>query len=715
MAPFTAAPHHDVLLLLLRAALLLIAARAMGEIAQRLKQPAVLGELLAGILLGPSLISGVVPALGHVIIPQSQLQGYLLEVVSMLGAIFLMIATGLETDLALIRRQARTAIGVSLGGIIVPFATGFWLGEIMPDSLLMNPLQRTVFSLFVATALSISAIPVIAKVLIDMQIIRRNIGQTIIAAGMTDDTIGWVMLSIVGGLAAGQHFRVDDALIAVGRVVGFLAISATVGFWAARRLTHWVLHHAKSSNLMLSVVIACALLWGALAHLLSLEAVLGAFIMGILFGQIPQLPEVVHDHIKGIGLGVFAPIFFAVAGLKVNASILLDPTLLGYTLLVIGVATFGKFAGAYVGARWFGRTDHWTALSYGAGLNARGAMEIIVATIGLQAGILSQDMFSMIVVMAMATSIMAPPLLRWTLRHIQLTDDELARLQHESTAAQSVIANVQRVLLPIRLRPGADALHPIEAALLEHMGRLQQLSVTLLNVARPGERAAGQALLDTLAHKFPHATAIKKVVESTAPADAILDEVQRGHDLLVLGASEHDPRADALFNPMVDYLVRVAPCPTMVVRGQRFTPEWTPQRILVPTNGNAAGRHAAELAFTLAAGTSSEVIIMNVVSRTLDSRIDITRTALERHWVAAQQIVEQLRQLGATYGVTARSLVHRGDSAKGAILEVAQQEDVNLIILGTDLRAGADRLFFGPRVEHILHTAPCPVILLNVG
>jgi Kef-type K+ transport system membrane component KefB len=154
--------------------------------------------------------------------------------------------------------------------------------------------------------------------------------------------------------------------------------------------------------------------------------------MGVIFGQMPRLPEDVHHKLITVSLGIFTPVFFAVAGLKVNVGALLTPQLILITLVVIAIATLGKVVGTYAGARLIGGREHWTALSFGAGLNARGAMEIIIATIGLQLGILSQDMFSIIVIMAMATSLMAPPALRWVLRHVVPEEQELERLRARS-------------------------------------------------------------------------------------------------------------------------------------------------------------------------------------------------------------------------------------------------------------------------------------------
>src|SRR5690625_6531674 len=149
MEIFSAAPHDDILMLVFQVAVLLLAARTCGEIAQRLGQPSVVGEILAGIILGPSLLSGLFPFIGDLVIPQNEVQGYLLELVSLMGAMFLLLLTGLETDIQLIRRHARTAISVSFGGIVVTFSSGFILGQYLPEFLLADPDQRLIFSLFV--------------------------------------------------------------------------------------------------------------------------------------------------------------------------------------------------------------------------------------------------------------------------------------------------------------------------------------------------------------------------------------------------------------------------------------------------------------------------------------------------------------------------------------------------------------------------------------
>lgn len=715
METFTAAPHADVLRLVMQVALLLFTARVLGEVARRYGQPSVVGEILAGILLGPSLLSSIVPALGEYIVPQTPVQGYLLEVVAMIGAMFLMLITGLETDLALIRRHFRTAIGVSLGGVSVTFATGFALGLLLPDTMRGANATELVFALFVGTAMCISAIPVIAKVLMDLQIMRRDLGQTIIAAGMSDDTIGWTLLSIVIGLASGSALGTFGIVAMTAKVLVFLALSFTVGGWAVRRLLVFVQHSRSSSiEMQITLVVVVMFVFAAITQALGFEAILGAFVTGILFGQLRRLPDAVHDGLTTFSMAIFSPVFFAVAGLKVNIWLLANLESVVLCLAVIAVASGGKIVGTYAGARLIGRQKHWNALAFGSALNARGAMEIVIATVGLSIGVLSNDMFSVIVIMAIVTSLAAPFALRRVLRHVEPTEEELARLEREELAAESFVASIHRVLLPIRLRDTTHVTYSIEAKVLERLEQTSPIALTLLTITRPGERAAGVEFLDQVSRLFPQKDLTKKVVEGTAPSELILDEASRGYDLMVLGASQ-DSNSRVLFNPMVDYLLRVSPCPTMVVRSSGDLDDWRPGHVLVPTNGSFSGKRAAEVGIAVASSSDDRVSILNVVVRTQHGNpLDADGELFQRQLGNARHMVDELKTLATKHNVNADADVRVGRDPESVILEMARKESSDLIILGTNLRIGTQRLFLGPRVERILNNAPCPVIVINI-
>lgn len=430
-----------------------------------------------------------------------------------------------------------------------------------------------------------------------------------------------------------------------------------------------------------------------------LEPVLGAFAIGIMFGRSPRLPSGTIRQLEAIALGVFAPIFFAVAGLKVDVAAILEPRLIGITLGVIAVATFGKVAGAYIGARFLSGQDHWSALAYGSGLNARGALEIIIATIGLSLGILSQTMFSIIVVMAVVTSLMAPVALRYTVTRADLGDEERDRLRREAALSNSFIGGVRRVLVPIR--PGSDVGHTreLQVAILDRLSSLQDMAVTLIAVVPPGEKTTAGRQLAGVERLFRVGRVRTRVVTGD-PVEAILTEAERDYDLMVLGTPNIEGGPDSLFGRAIDELIKLSPCPTLLARG--VAGDDTTSRILVPTNGTAAARRAAELAFAIAEE-----------STTVDGLHVVTPSLVGGSRDHSSEVTAELEVVGDAMGKTPQTAVRRHDSAESGILAYIEETEPDLLILGTEVRAGTTRLHLGPGVETLVRTAPCPVVVLN--
>lgn len=708
--------HNDILKLLIQVSVLLITARFFGELAQRIGQPSVLGEILAGIILGPSLLGSLLPFIHGWIIPVTEIQKNLLEVITLIGAMFLLLITGLETDLPLIKHHAKKAIATALGGLIIPFAAGYIFSLYVPDNLLVDPSQRIIFGLFLASAMSLSAIPVIAKVLIDLKLIRRDIGQVTIAAGMIDDTAAWILLSIVLGLIGGDVISTGTILYSIGKVLLFVGLSFYLGKIIARHLLSYTLNKINSRDKILTLIVVFTFLLGAAAQAINLEAVLGAFIAGIIFAQIPSIPVESIKKVESTAFGIFAPIFFASAGLKVNLLDLFMGNLIFIGISLLAIAIVSKILGAYLGSRLLTKTDHWTALSYGAGLNARGAIQIIVATIGLSFAILSQEIYSLIIITAVVTSLMAPVMLRWTLSHVKPEEQELKRLEQEERLKGNLLNIVHRVLLPVRKRD-LSKINPskiIEARILERLGRKTDLSVTLLTISGESDRVESQQFLNTLGEFFRNLPVIKKTVESKNPLESILDEVRKDYDLLIVGATERNKNSDMIFNPIVDNLVRLAPCPSIVVQSSNVSEDWRPSRILVPTNGSLAAKRAAEVAFGIAYHEHDQVHILNVVeSKDGYSSLDIEGSLKERRLTFAHQTVEELKKLGESLNVSTFTEIEVGQEPDSVILKMSSEKNFDLIILGTDIRPGTDKLYLGPRVERILNNCTCPVLVVN--
>lgn len=718
MEIFRAASHDDVLMLLVQIVVLLAAARGLSELVSRFKQPGVIGEILAGILLGPSFAAALFPGLYGIIVPTEAVQGYLLETISLLGALFLLLITGLEMDLALIRRHARTALGVSFGGIVVTFVSGYTLGQLLPETLLSGKENRLITSLFLATAMSISAIPVLARVLMEMKLMRRNLGQTMIAAGMSDDTVGWILLSVVIGLAGGNGLGVGDVAWIVSKVLLFIAFSFTVGSYAVSHALSLVQRHAIIPGALFTVIVLTMFTLSAITQALGLEPVLGAFVAGIVLARGGGIPKQAHETLQVISFSVFSPIFFAVAGLKVNLAFLLDAEMAVLTVIVIVIATAGKILGTYLGARLIGRQNHLTALSFGAGLNARGAMEILIATIGLSLGILSQDLFSIIVIMAIVTSLIAPPMLRWVVQRIPPDADEERRLKQEAILADSPIHSLNRVLLPVRIDPEGASSRIIEAGILNLLGSTNRLQIELLNIPyKAAEKQQGLDYLKKIRPLFHVEKMILRAVPGKEPAAIILDEARAGCDLLMLGAPrDNDLRGGGLFNPIIDTIVRQSPCPTLVVSKGTVNWQWSPRRILVPVNGSAPSRNAAQLAFQLA-DKDTVVIILNVIEeqRRGLSGIFANPFRMTRLEQIQRDIVEEIAAMGEIFETKAEHEVVFARAYDREVLRYAQANQIDLILMGTSVRSGPTRLFLGSRVENIVLQAECPVAVLNVN
>jgi Kef-type K+ transport system membrane component KefB/nucleotide-binding universal stress UspA family protein len=699
---FSAASHSEVLQLVIQIAVLLAAARFLGGLSQRLGQPAVVGEILAGVILGPSLLSGLIPWVEQRIIPQTPAQGYMLEVVALIGVMLLLVITGFETDLALIRRRIGVALGVGAGGLVVPFALGLLLGFVLPESLVGDPSERTVFALFVATALAISAIPVLAKILMDLDLMRREFGQTLLAAGMLNDLSGWAMLGIVTALASAQTLNVGIVLQTIGMVVVFVLATITVGRFVVERGLGLIQDRFRGPDLILTLVVVLAFGWGAFSQALRLEPVLGAFAIGILFGGLPRLPTDVVQKLESMALAVFAPIFFAVAGLKVDIGAILQPDLLLIAVVVILVATVGKVAGAYIGARYLSGQDHWSALAYGAGLNARGAVEIIIATIGLSLGILTTEMFSIIVLMAVVTSVAAPAGLRYCLARVTPGDEEEMRLAREEVLRGSFVSGLRRVLVPVRPRIGQVGTQTIQAVLVARLGETNDISTTILAVAGEKDRVMAGAYLTALRNVFRGGTTTR-IVSNQDPVGAILHEAEADYDLLVIGTPTMSGSGNSVFGPVIDDLIKLSKTPTLVVKGENVPEDWAPHRILVPASASISSKNAADLAFAIA-GMDAVVTGVHVVT---PSRLSGMRPNI------ALDVTAEFEIVATRMGQNAETEVREAEDVETGILEAIDEFGADLLILGTSVRAGTTHLHLGPRVEYLTRLAPCPVVILN--
>jgi K+:H+ antiporter len=405
---------HQLLVFLLQVALLLMLARCLGRIAEKVRMPAIVGELLTGVILGPSLLGILAPGFAGWLFPSDPNQMHLLDGVGQLAVLLLVGVTGTHLDQAMLLKRGGTALRVSLSGLLVPLTFGVLAGMVMPRSMLAGDTERWVFALFLGVAMCVSAIPVISKTLSDLRLLHRDVGQLTLAAGTVDDVAGWFLLSVVAAAATvGVTSRIS------------LSVAYLVGRPLIRRLMR-LAGRAEDPGVTIASAVVIVLLGAASTHALGMEPVFGAFVAGILLGSPGGADQAKLASLRTIVLSVLAPIFMATAGLRMDLTALAQPSVALVAVAVLAIAIAGKFIGAYVGAR-LSRLGHWEGIALGAGMNARGVIEVIVAMTGLRLGVLNTATYTIIVLVAIVTSLMAPPILRWAMGRVAQSETELLR------------------------------------------------------------------------------------------------------------------------------------------------------------------------------------------------------------------------------------------------------------------------------------------------
>jgi Kef-type K+ transport system membrane component KefB/nucleotide-binding universal stress UspA family protein len=414
----------------------------------RLKQPAVMGQLIAGLVLGPSLFGALFPEAQHAVFSAAREQKAMIDGIAQFGVLLLLLLTGMETDLKLVRQTGRASAAASVCGIIVPFACGVLLGEFLPDAMIQDPSKRLITALFLGTALSIASVKIVATVIEEMKFLRRTVGQIILASAIIDDTIGWMITAVIFSLAQQGHVDIYSVAKSVLGTVAFMGLSLTIGRRVVFVAIRWVNDYFASDFAVITAIILIMCTMGMITSLIGVQSVLGAFVAGILIGESPILTKHIDEQLRGMIFAFFMPVFFATAGLSADLTILKDPHLLLLTAGLIAIASIGKFSGAFLGGKLAGLTPR-ESLALGTGMNARGSTEVIVATIGLSMGALSQNLYTMIVAMAVITTMAMPPTLRWALARIPMRKEEKQRLEREEMEARGFVPNLERLLIAI--------------------------------------------------------------------------------------------------------------------------------------------------------------------------------------------------------------------------------------------------------------------------
>ena len=391
--------------------MLLGLARGLGEILSRWKQPALTAEILVGIVLGPTLLGRFFPAIHEAIFPNDAVQQNMIDTVGWLGVLFLLLETGLEVDFSSAWRQRGDALKIALAGIVVPMVAAFVPSLFLPGSYLAEPDHRVLFALFMATAMAISAMPVAARALHDVNLSKTDLGFLIMSALSVNDIIGWLLFTLVLGFSTQTDSEVTKVLLILGATVGFTALCLSVG----RRLTSAAISEVKRRQMpepatSLTFISLLGVLCGAVTQRIGIHALFGFFIAGVMAGQARALSERTRQIISQMVYALFVPLFFAGIGLKIDFLAHFNPLLVIF-VSVIGIG--GRYFGAWLGAALTPLPKSSRA-PIGVVHTPGGAMEIVVALLALEYGLITQPVFVAIVLGAMISSIILGPWLSYS-------------------------------------------------------------------------------------------------------------------------------------------------------------------------------------------------------------------------------------------------------------------------------------------------------------
>jgi Kef-type K+ transport system membrane component KefB/nucleotide-binding universal stress UspA family protein len=715
----TTSPHgsqtlneHAVLLLFLEIGLLLLTTLCLGELLVRLGQPAIIGQILAGLLLGQTCFGNFFPDLFIQIFPQDTTQSKLIEAVSWIGVSFLLMLTGMETDTSMLKRLGKPSLYMAFVGLFVPLAIGCSIAVLLPDRLRGSQDGQLAFAVLVGTVFAVSSVPIVAKILMDMKLLKRDVGQLVLATSLSHDLLCCLLLAVIAVLAGSEATSGSSKLFTA--VFGTIAFVAVVYFGrpAFFSMLRWVNDKVSTSNGLITAMIVMLLLGAATTQALGIHIVLGAFAVGVILSQAPVINQKVIRPLEIVTMGFFAPIFFAASGLNVNLGSLLEPQLAGITLLLCAASMASKVAGCYLAGKLSG-VGSWESLAIGVGANAKGSMGLILALLGYSLHIITVDMLAIVIFVSLFSTAVAPPLLSWTLSKVKITDDEKIRLADEERRSHTVLSSIRRVLWPTSGR----ARNRFVAKLLDSIGQRQIIETVVFWVRTTGADTHTDKPFASIAEAIntKHVSLIKRSVRSDDPIAAISDEANLGYDLLVMAIDNPSADAEHVFSKLVDEVILKTTTRVLVVYDPDQKLERTIKKVVAPVSGSELSVSAGEFGISLAHSLGASITCFNIAEREsqeLYSEETLSGEKIQQN--ITEEIEGSLKDLAKALKVDFKANLLLGTAHPAqAIITAAQQEKADLIVLGAEPKLGKG-LFLGHTINFVLRNAPCAVAILKL-
>lgn len=690
-------PHFelsDLILVLAQIAAILVLSRTLGLVTRWLQQPLVIAEVLAGIMLGPSVLGLVWPDAMNTLFPQSSFA--VLKMLSQVGLVLFMFLVGLELDPKLMKGRTHSSVAISHTSIVVPFGLGAVAAWWLYDGYAPDGVSFVSFTLFLGAAMSVTAFPVLARILSERQLMGTRVGAIAIACAAVDDVTAWCILAFVVAVARARG--IESAIW----TTGFALVFIVAMIFLARPFLKRVGARVASAEGLTQTVVAFVLLGliasATVSELIGIHALFGSFLFGAILPKEGRFAQALADKVESIAVVLLLPLFFAYSGLRTEIGLVTQPEHLLVTGAIIAIATLGKFGGSAVAGRLTGM--RWReASAIGILMNTRGLMELVVLNLGMDLGVISPTLFTMMVIMALVTTVATTPVLR-----LVYPERELARDRAEP-AREAVIAAPFTVMMCVSHASSGPALATVAAALTAKAENAPRL--VALHLWRPVDRPSVELGRRDSDPDAPLAPLLERARElaieidtkefvSSEPADDIVRTAETERASLVLIGAHKPLLLEGRFGGIVNDVVERANVPVAVLLDRGVTKI---ENVLVAFAGGADDVSALEVGRRLAGAPGSKLTVLHVIPPSSASPSE-GRAQIERVFgkQAADSAVFRMR-------------VIEHESPGDALLEEAA-DGYDLVVLGMHEHWSLERGTLGLREHGVL--AECKTSILAV-
>ncbi|MDC3957610.1 cation:proton antiporter domain-containing protein [Polyangium jinanense] len=693
--------HNPLTLLILQMTVVVALSRLLGALLRRIGQPMVIAEITAGILLGPSLLGLVAPGVMDAVFPKSSMP--VLGMLSQVGLVLFMFLIGLELDPKLLKNRGRASVVISHTSIVIPFALGALASSWLRSRLSEPDVPFTSFALFMGVAMSITAFPVLARILAERRLLRTKVGALAITCAAVDDVTAWCLLAFV--VSTVRSTGLDGAVRTTVMALGYIAVMLFVVRPFLARLGARVGSGQHVNQGVVAISLLLLLVSSMVTEAIGIHALFGAFVLGAAIPKDGGLAEALAHKLEDLVVVLLLPLFFAYSGLRTQIGLLSSPHHWGICALLILLACLGKFGGSALAARFTGLG--WRESSaIGILMNTRGLMELVALNLGLDLGVISPTLFTMMVLMALFTTFITTPLLQ-RIYPFELFAKEVADTPEATPVPvnQAPPFTVVMCVADDRTGPGMVTLgHALggpaaaERLYALHLIHPDDRASFVLRQERGDTSSDGDALEPLLSRATSLSVPVKPLsFVSGEPAVDICRVAEAKHaDLLLLGWRKPLIGKAALSGTVYEVMKR-APADVAVLVDRGLTQI---RRVLVPFLGSAHDRAALRLAQRITHIAGADVTVLHVVAKGRDGGKPL----------GAKARVEEVFQEPGAAGQVKFEVVEHDVPSEAALAEAARGYD--LVIVGAGAEWGLSERLFGLQAERMIHA--CPISLLVV-